>query len=386
MSLLWAFVYGTPYSVTAPGIDFPTAHFSPSFFVPFLLRHTSRYRAYLASSFTSPPLVTVMRFTFIIPALNEQIHLPRTLESIFHAVPPHLLGDILVIDNGSDDLTIQIAQAAGARPIMGEGLSLGALRNLGVSLTTEDVIVFLDADVALGETWAEGIKPLKDKLVHNPEIVSGAWCRVPASDSWIAHTWAQTDSRSGPVTHIGSGHLVVTRPAFTRIGGFDESLSTGEDYDLCVRASRIGIPVHAFSEFQAFHHGEPQTLRAFVRREFWHGTGDSQSISRTLRSRIALASIVFGMGHAVLTISLLTGSSIMFLIGFSMVSAPVAALTWRRRSSLNMGKAASLTLLLYLYLWARLLAIVLRRVFRSPGRRSPRSLQVHVRAGDELKP
>ena len=48
-------------------------------------------------------------FSFIIITYNEQIHLPRLLESIAHLGAP-----IFVLDSGSTDDTVKIAEAAGA--------------------------------------------------------------------------------------------------------------------------------------------------------------------------------------------------------------------------------------------------------------------------------
>jgi glycosyltransferase involved in cell wall biosynthesis len=84
----------------------------------------------------------------LIPALNEEASLPLVLRDI----PRDLASDIVVVDNGSQDRTAEVARAGGARvvvePRRGYGSAcLAGLADLGQrEQGPPDIVVFLDAD------------------------------------------------------------------------------------------------------------------------------------------------------------------------------------------------------------------------------------------------
>jgi glycosyltransferase involved in cell wall biosynthesis len=80
----------------------------------------------------------------IIAALNEE----ATIAEVIHSVPQNLADEIVVVDNGSNDRTAEVARAAGARvvkePIPGYGRAFRAgLRSIS---SKAEIVVFLDGD------------------------------------------------------------------------------------------------------------------------------------------------------------------------------------------------------------------------------------------------
>ena len=63
------------------------------------------------------------------------------------------------------------------------------------------------------------------------------------------------------------------RDVFLAVDGFDESLETGEDPDLCARIAARGHRIVEARDVQCVHLGEPRTLGDVFRRERWHGRG-----------------------------------------------------------------------------------------------------------------
>ena len=85
------------------------------------------------------------RIAVIIPALNEEIALPRVLADL----PQTLIAEVVVVDNGSSDQTAAVARAKGAtvlsEPRRGYGWAcLAAIAYLKAK--APDIVVFLDAD------------------------------------------------------------------------------------------------------------------------------------------------------------------------------------------------------------------------------------------------
>jgi glycosyltransferase involved in cell wall biosynthesis len=85
-----------------------------------------------------------MRISIVIPALNEAESIGRVLAEI----PGSLEADVLVVDGGSTDGTVPIAQAAGAQVIQEPRRGYGQACASGVAAARGDVIIFMDADGA----------------------------------------------------------------------------------------------------------------------------------------------------------------------------------------------------------------------------------------------
>jgi GT2 family glycosyltransferase len=202
--------------------------------------------------------------------------------------------EVLVMDHGSTDATAAVAAAGGASVETSRSGTIGALRNRGARKAQADLFVFLDADVSLAEDWAGEFGALRDALLAQPLVITGNRC-IPdlASGGWVARAWFREATEDHAPTHLGSGHMVTTRTLFDRVGGFDETIATGEDYDLCQRARAAGAVVVARTALRAYHHGLPRSLREFVRREMWHSESDWQSFAAIARSKVALATLLF---------------------------------------------------------------------------------------------
>ncbi|HEU5350114.1 MAG TPA: glycosyltransferase family 2 protein [Terracidiphilus sp.] len=76
-------------------------------------------------------------------AMNEEANLPRTLESV------HWADEIILVDSGSTDRTLQIAQSFGARTSHHAFGGHGEQKNVALDLCTCDWILLLDADEVL---------------------------------------------------------------------------------------------------------------------------------------------------------------------------------------------------------------------------------------------
>ena len=208
----------------------------------------------------------------IIPAYNEEANLQRCLECVASQTISHDHFEVIVVDNGSTDSTATIAKAFVHRmPVKVESRPKGAVsavRNHGSSVSSGEVLAFLDADCFAPEDW------LAEALSCAP--VSGMWGAhyiVPQDIGWVGRVWFeyQATPRTGPVSFLPAGDLFIRRKDFDRLGGFDESIETSEDVDLCSRAAAAGMPVIAIPALAVTHAGTPNNLRGFYRQNRWHG-------------------------------------------------------------------------------------------------------------------
>jgi glycosyltransferase involved in cell wall biosynthesis len=76
-------------------------------------------------------------------AMNEEVNLPRTLESVRWA------DEIVIVDSGSKDRTLEIAHSFGAKTTFHAITGHGEQKNVALDLCTSDWILLLDADEVL---------------------------------------------------------------------------------------------------------------------------------------------------------------------------------------------------------------------------------------------
>jgi glycosyltransferase involved in cell wall biosynthesis len=241
--------------------------------------------------------------SFVIPAFNEERYIAQTILAVHELVPP-LAYEILVVDNCSTDSTREIAAGLNATVLQKGGGTIGGLRNLGVKAATGVIIVFLDADVIITRDWAARIPTAIQLLMAEPSTVTGSMCGVPTDASWLERYWFAPRQKA---SHIGSGHMVITRQFFNELGGFDERIATGEDYELSRRAVDRSGRILSDSLLRVEHLGFPRTVLAFLQRESWHGVGDYASLSTFFRSKVAVAAVSFAILHTIVLAGLLIG-------------------------------------------------------------------------------
>lgn len=85
-----------------------------------------------------------MSVSAIIPVLDEE----ESIGSVLGAIPQDAVDEIVVVDGGSTDDTIAIAQAAGARVFREPRRGYGRACAVGVERASGDIILFLDGDGA----------------------------------------------------------------------------------------------------------------------------------------------------------------------------------------------------------------------------------------------
>ena len=296
-----------------------------------------------------------LSLSFIIPAYNEELFLPQVLESISLYVPEALSYEIIVADNGSSDKTVSIAQDQGVDVIIDVNATVGRLRNLAVKRSQGKVLVFLDADISLTKSWEMNISDVYQSIIDKPNIITGSRCGIPLKASWIEEIWFRP-LISKPGKYINSGHLITSSELFDRIGGFDITLETGEDYAFGQSAKRINADIINTPSLAVVHKGYPKTIYQFMRREMWHGRGDCASFQRLFASKVALASVFFIFLHVLAVtgsmVDLDMVSTLSVLLIFIMCIGP-SILKHETRTLKNL---VVVSLLYYLYFFSRFLS------------------------------
>lgn len=289
--------------------------------------------------------------SIIIPARNEAAHVAACLESLAQQDYPADRTEIILVDNGSTDETAAIAKDRGIRVLRHPSGLVGAVRNAGARASQGELIAFLDADCVAGKRWlAASVARLADPGVG----ASGGMYLADRHGNWVQRAWATTEA--GPTTEgaaLPGGSLVLRRETFEAIGGFNETLSAGEDDEICLRVRNRGLRVIADREACVIHLGYPRTLRAVARRQVWHGS-HQLDVARSWREPQLLMTHAFALGMVLLPIFLISGADYLLLAtALAAISGPVLVMAYtrsRNRSNQIMTCLSMIPVGLFFYL------------------------------------
>lgn len=310
-----------------------------------------------------------MDISFIIPAYNEAENIEAVIASIRHYVDTKYRYEILVVDHGSCDATAELAEGSGAIVLHRPHGTIAGLRNHGVSHSSGKVLIFLDADISLTPAWQANIDSVMSSLTAGDRILTGSWVSIPEDPSWLEKFWFRPLQREDN-SHINSGHLIIARQLFDEIGGFDDSMETGEDYEISMRAKKHGVELIDDVTLKVVHEGYPKTLTEFARREFWHGKGDATSLSAILQSRVAIVSLLFICLHAVLLGLLIATYWTAAIITAAAIIALVLVISSTKYAGEPVHTIIINSVIYYVYFWARALSTILLPVNKNVQKRS----------------
>lgn len=299
-----------------------------------------------------------VRVTFVIPAYNEERYLPSVLGAIRSHIH-QIAYELILIDNGSSDNTVSIAKAHGARILEDSSKSIGGLRNLGAGAARGKYLVFLDADVVLRPSWENEFLRVLDELESNNQVITGSRYGVRDHPSWIEKHWFLPMTRE-KAKYINAGHLIVSRDVFLKVGGFDESLRTGEDYELCMRAKAQGISIVNNPRLDVIHEGYPRSLWAFIKREKWHGGQDFETLRSFRSSWPAVAAIAYWtLTCLAVGMAIYFSSFGYFVTGICITTTLCVFAAFKKRSQYALS-LVPYTLIYHAYFFARGLSLVER--------------------------
>ncbi len=202
----------------------------------------------------------------IIPAYNEQEFIESTLFSLKNSNYPTEQFEIIVVDNGSTDKTMEIAKRhADLLLLLSEG-NVGAVRNYGAREASGQFLAFLDADCEVSHDWLTNIELL---LEEQNDCAFGGTCTSPKNTNWIERYWLLGSGEKKQKDLVGAS-IAIRKSDFFSIGGFREDVTSGEDSDLSNRLRNHHISVIVTTKLSVKHFGNANTISGFVRRQIWH--------------------------------------------------------------------------------------------------------------------
>ncbi|MGB7443734.1 MAG: glycosyltransferase [Coleofasciculaceae cyanobacterium] len=227
-----------------------------------------------------PPAISV-----VIPVYNGEKTIHETINSVLKQ--SFCDWELIVINDGSTDLTQSIVSSikdSRVKLFNYPNAGLSATRNRGIELATGNYISFLDAD----DLWSsDKLKSQLEALQLNPQAA-------------VAYSWTDCINELGEFLRRGSylkangdvyaqlllidfiesgSNPLVSRDSLVKVGGFDESLSAGEDHDMWLRLAKHYHFV-CVTEPQIFYRVSHKSMSANIIRQ---AAGNLQVIEKAFR-------------------------------------------------------------------------------------------------------
>lgn len=226
----------------------------------------------------------------VVISRDEGAYLRKTVENLADTLPPD--GDIVVVDDGSEDGSTAFLKRRRAKVqlIRGEGLGVAKARNLGARASRGGMIVFADAHIEAARDWW---RPLVE-LAGRPEVgaaAPGITHMTKAGKAGYGLTfqgpsldvrWFKTRPKNPRAVPILPGCCtMMRRDVFEAVGGWDEGmLQRGNvDNEGCIRLWLYGYELlvtgetevsHLFRERSPYQVAWPNYLQNRLRLAFAH--------------------------------------------------------------------------------------------------------------------
>jgi GT2 family glycosyltransferase len=205
----------------------------------------------------------------------------RTIRDTFSALQRLEYPDfqVILVDDGSKDLTAAIGREFGARVISTENRGLSNARNTGYEAATGEIVAYIDDDAYPDPHWLH-------YLAHR--FTQGDWAGVggpnvaPRGDGMIAECVA--NSPGGPVhvllsdieaEHIPGCNMAFRKAALEAVGGFDPLFRTaGDDVDICWRLAERGSRIGFHAGAMDWHHRR-NSVRTYWKQQRGYGRAEA---------------------------------------------------------------------------------------------------------------
>lgn len=298
------------------------------------------------------PLVSI-----VVPCYNEASTIRLLLDAVCSQTFPREQMEVILADGMSEDGTrdqvrafqqehpeLSIRMVDNPRRIIPAGL------NCAIDAARGEMIIRLDAhSMPYPEYVARCLAALQARLGEN---VGGVWEIRPSRNTWTARSIAlaaahplgvgdalyRYASRAGEVDTVPFG--AFTRETYERVGRFDETLLTNEDYEFNTRIRNTGGRIWLDPAIRSVYFARP-TLAALARQYFRYGYWKWRMLRRypgTLRWRQALPPLLV-MSMLVLGIAALFLPAARLLLAaellgyFAALTVGTAHAVWKRKDA-----------------------------------------------------
>jgi len=219
------------------------------------------------------------KVSIVIPAYNEEKSIGRTIESILSSDYPKNKFEVIVVDDGSKDNTLKIAQKYQSKIVSvytkkngGKGTAL----NLALKKCKGEIIFSMDADTFVA---AHSVREMV-RYFKNPEVMSvtpsmlihephGLLQRIQQAE-YLFGLFIRKAFSSVNAIHVTPGAFSAYRKTFfDKYGGYDEGNIT-EDLEMSLRIQYKGYHIEYSPESPAYTIAPNKFKALMIQRRRWY--------------------------------------------------------------------------------------------------------------------
>lgn len=238
---------------------------------------TAVQEVYLSSAALAEPVLPFV--TVVIAAYNAETTIVACLQSL--QAMRYSRFEVIVVDDGSQDLTAERAARFDEFRLIrhGQNLGLSVARNTGIGLATGEIVAFTDADCRVDVWWLEYL--VRTLRTHGFAGVGGHNL-LPLDASQMSA--AVGVAPGGPIhvmltdrvaEHIPGCNMAFYRSILDEVGGFDPRFKVaGDDVDLCWRIQQRGHQI-GFCAGSFVWHDRRSSLRAYLKQQMGYGKAEA---------------------------------------------------------------------------------------------------------------
>lgn len=185
--------------------------------------------------------------TLLVPALDEETALTATITNVAALDPQP--DEILLVDGGSSDRTVELAEKAGWRVVISPVKGRGPQLNFGVEQAQGELVCVLHADSLMVPDSIAHIRA----TMRDPKLALGTFTPVIRGEKlrWFttAHNWWKTYYPIVTHPHLfvrgvrllfGDHAMFFRRADYLKIGGVPATATIMEEADLCIGFATLG--------------------------------------------------------------------------------------------------------------------------------------------------
>lgn len=240
----------------------------------------------------------------VISSFNSSNTIGDTLRSIVTNDFPRVDYEIIVVDGGSTDNTVDVCREFSVKPLLCPRKGWASALNMGINHAKGDIICITDSDVIVPGDW---LRRIWEFFQNHPGIdgVGGPMLAPMSSKNDIQRLTAEifvedqgfpTGLTRSEYLKMWSGGLICgpnyayRRETLLHSGGFNESMFSYSDVDLCWRLIKKGKRLMFNPDIKVVHLGFPSTVGGVFRQQFKWGRGRGE-VNKLHRSDKAMGDL-----------------------------------------------------------------------------------------------
>ncbi|MBU1164132.1 glycosyltransferase [Patescibacteria group bacterium] len=213
--------------------------------------------------------------TILIPVKNVARFIKDVLDALMDQTYPADLFEVLILDNNSDDGTIEIVNNYNNPKvkIIQIGIDSPPIKyNKIIPQVRGEVIGFVDGDAIVDKNWLEKvIKPLSDRKVAGATGVIKTWNTDKLIPRTIGYELQDRYERMPrAIKRAATMHIIYKKSVLLEIGGFKENLKTGYDCEIGHRINDSGHKIILIQDAIVYHHHRENLIK-YTKQQFEYG-------------------------------------------------------------------------------------------------------------------